>query len=222
MLFRPYSIHEILEALFYLAPMSLQPFLDHLNQFLALNEQEKEFLMQAVGLREFSKGSILLKTEEISQSFYFNLKGCVRLYYEIEGEEKTAFFYTENQFISSYESFTRQLPSRHSLQCIEDCQLVEIGLEAAAKLLAFSPKFEALARIMMEEELIIYQEIISSFITLKPEERYLKLSEESPALFQRIPQYHLASYLGITPESLSRIKKRRMEKDFLNNSQGDT
>ncbi|MEL6250822.1 MAG: Crp/Fnr family transcriptional regulator [Bacteroidota bacterium] len=201
--------------------MSLQPFFDHLNQFLELNKQELGFLKEAVHFREFSKGSVLLESGKLSQAFYFNLKGCVRLYYEVDGEEKTAFFYTENQFISSYESFTRQLPSRHSLQCIEDCQLVEIGMEAAANLLAYSPKFEALARIMMEEELIIYQDIISSFITLKPEERYLKLSEESPALFQRIPQYHLASYLGITPESLSRIKKRRMEKDFLNKSQGD-
>ena len=202
--------------------MSLQPFLDYLNKFLVLDEHETNFLKRAVSYREFPKGSVLLHSGDLSQAFYFNLEGCVRLYYEVDGEEKTAFFYTENQFISSYESFTRQLPSRHSLQCTEDCKLVEIGMEAAANLLAYSPKFEALARVMMEEELIIYQDIISSFITLKPEERYLKLSQEHPALFQRIPQYHLASYLGITAESLSRIKKRRMEKDFLNNSQGES
>ena len=161
--------------------MSLQPFLDYLNQFLVLDEKETNFLKQVVNYREFPKGSVLLHSGELSQAFYFNLEGCVRLYYEVEGEEKTAFFYTEHQFISSYESFTRQLPSRHSLQCIENSTLVEIGMEAAANLLAFSPKFEALARVMMEEELIIYQDIISSFITLKPEERYLKLSQENPS-----------------------------------------
>jgi CRP-like cAMP-binding protein len=81
------------------------------------------------------------------------------------------------------------------------------------KLLEQIPKLELLARLVMEEELSIYQEIIASLITLSPQERYNKLIKKDPKLVQRIPQYYLATYLGITPESLSRIRKRIKEKD---------
>ena len=75
-------------------------------------------------------------------------------------------------------------------------------------MLELFPKFDFLARVMMEEELIVCQDIISSFITLNAEKRYLKLLEKNDQALQRIPQYHLATFLGVTPETLSRIRKR--------------
>lgn len=130
------------------------------------------------------------------------------MHYNVEGQEKTTFFFVENQFVSSYESFTKQKPSTHNLECVEPCELIVISQESAMKLLQFSPSFQELARIMMEDELSIYQSIVASFITLSPEERYLELIRNRPDLIQRIPQYQLATYLGVNAESLSRIKKR--------------
>ena len=111
-------------------------------------------------------------------------------------------------FVSSYESFTKQIPSKHNLQTIEESIIAIISFEIAYKLLELFPKFDFLARIMMEEELIVCQEIISSFVTKNAENRYLKLLEENNNLLQRIPQHQLATFIGITPETLSRIRKR--------------
>lgn len=136
------------------------------------------------------------------------------MHYLVDGEEKTTFFYIENQFVSSYESFTKQTPAKHSLECTEDCKLVVITQEGAMGLLTHSNKFESLARTIMEEELGIYQSIVASFITLSPEQRYLDLIKNRPDLIQRIPQYQLATYLGVNAESLSRIKKRIAKKEL--------
>lgn len=91
-----------------------------------------------------------------------------------------------------------------------------IRVESAQKLLEFSPQFDFLARVIMEEELIIYQKMVAAFITLNPEQRYLKFLEEKGDLFQRMPQHYIASYLGVSAESLSRIRKRVLEKSQKN------
>jgi CRP-like cAMP-binding protein len=123
------------------------------------------------------------------------------------------FFYSEHQFITVYESFIKGLPSKFYIECLESTTLAVFSYENEMKLLEQIPKLELLARLVMEEELSIYQEIIASLITLSPQERYNKLIKKDPKLVQRIPQYYLATYLGITPESLSRIRKRIKEKD---------
>ncbi len=181
---------------------------DYFSKFVSLTPEETGFIRDNIPVQKMGKDAFLLKQGEVSKAFYFIIKGCVRLYYVVDGEEKTAFFYMENEFVSSYESFTRQVPASHNLQCIETCELAVISFENAHLLLKRYPKFEFLARMMMEEELMVYQDIIASFITLTPSQRYLKLCEKKPALLQRIPQYHLASFLGVRPESLSRIRKR--------------
>lgn len=180
----------------------------YFEQHIELEESEREFLRKNIPIKTFDKNELLLTAGETSQAFYHIFDGCIRLYYMNGIEEKTAFFYFENMFVSSYESFIRQAPAKHSLQTIERTTVAEISVELAYQLLKISPKFEFLARVMMEEELIVCQEIISSFVTLNAEQRYLKLLETNAPLLQRIPQYHLATYLGVTPETLSRIRKR--------------
>ena len=190
----------------------MNSFITHLNQFLSLSPEEEEKIKETLNIRQYSRGSLLLSEGDIAKSFYFNLSGFVRLFYTREGEERTAYFYPENTFISPYESFVRQQASAFSLQATEDTQVVEISVEASVKLLTFSPKFEALARIAMEDELIAHQKMIASLLTLSPEERYSQLLNEEPTIFQRVPQHYLASYIGVKPESLSRIKRRVLKK----------
>ncbi|MGD1890356.1 MAG: Crp/Fnr family transcriptional regulator [Cyclobacteriaceae bacterium] len=180
----------------------------YFDNYVALEEEERGFIRGNISVREVLKDEILLSEGEVSTEFYFIIKGCIRLFYTVDVEEKTAFFYTENMFVSSYESFTKQTPSKHYLQAIEPTKVATISFDVAYRLIDQFPKFEFLARVMMEEELIVYQEIISSFVTLNAEQRYLKLLSSNKSLLQRIPQYQLATFLGVTPETLSRIRKR--------------
>ena len=190
----------------------LQYFIQHLQQFVSLNDMDIQFIKQIIPVQSFHKRELLLAEGEISKAFYFNLSGFVRLFYINKGEEKTAYFYPEKTFISAYASFTQQIPSQLNLQATESTTLAIISLEASRQLLAYSPKFEILARVAMEEELINHQEIIASLLTLNPEERYFHLLDKNPAIFQRVPQRQIASYIGVTAESLSRIKKRHQQK----------
>ena len=114
-------------------------------------------------------------------------------------------------FISAYASFMKQTPCPFSLQATEPTEVAVIGLEASGKLLNYSPRFEKLARIAMEEEMISHQEIIASLLTLRPEERYAELLQNNPEIFQRVSQIQIASFIGVQPESLSRIKKRHQQ-----------
>ncbi|MCD2259507.1 Crp/Fnr family transcriptional regulator [Psychroserpens luteolus] len=182
--------------------------LKHFEHYIALNSEEKDYIKANIPVKTFNKNYLLLSENEVSNEFYFVINGLVRLYYNVGLEEKTAYFYTENTFVSSYESFTKQCKSKHNLETLEETTLAIISFEVAYKLLELFPKFEFLARIMMEEELIMCQDIIASFVTSNAENRYLNLMKRDKDLLQRIPQYHLATFLGVTPETLSRIRKR--------------
>ena len=187
--------------------------INYFEKFVSLEESEISFMREAILVKAIKKNELLLSEGEVSREFYFVFNGCIRLFYMSETGEKTAFFYFENSFVSSYESFTKQLPAKHNLQTIEDSTIAIVSFEVAHQLIALSPKFEFLARIMMEEELIIYQDVLASFITLNAEQRYLKLLNSNDPILQRIPQHQLATYLGVTAETLSRIRKRIVTKD---------
>ena len=187
-------------------------FTDYLSQSIPLEVDEIEFLQNTVPIKKYGKGEFLLQAGQISKEFFFNCEGFVRLYYLQEGEEKTAYFYGSNCFISAYSSFMRQKPATFFLQATEDTFVASISIESSEKILAFSSKFESLARLAMEEEMISLQEIIASLLTLRPEERYAEMLTKTPEVFQKVPQLQIASYLGVKPESLSRIKKRFKER----------
>lgn len=191
----------------------LTSLINYINGFVKLNQNEIDIINRQVPVKVFEKGTLLLKEGEVARSFFFNLKGCLRIYYLTDGTEKTVFFYSDHQFITAYESFTKSLPSQYYIECLEETTLAVFSYQNEMSLLEQIPKLELLARLVMEEELSVYQEIIASLITLSPQERYSKLVKKHPKLVQRIPQYYLATYLGVAPESLSRIRKRIRKND---------
>lgn len=180
----------------------------YISKFITLNEEEINALVQYIPIKAFKKGTILLKEGDISSECFFNLKGLVRQYYLVDGEEKTTYFYSEKQSISSIERVLKKIPSKYYLSCVEDTTIAIGRLDIEQAFYEKFPKFETLSRLLMEEDLDKNQTLLASFIIASPEERYLNLLKSRPDLVQRVPQYQLASYLGMKPESLSRIRKR--------------
>lgn len=173
-----------------------------------LTDDEKAFIWERTPVKFFKKGTILLREGEIADKSYFSFEGCVRQYYLVDGIEKTTFFYTEGQSISSFQSSSTKTPSKHYLECVEDCKLSVSTYESEQEMYSRFPKFKMLCLKETEKQLGKYQEMLAHYITSSPEERYLNLLETRPGLLNRVPQHQIASYLGVKPESLSRIRKR--------------
>lgn len=183
-----------------------------LSNMPSLSEDEAKEIVENINIQTFKKGTILLKEGVISKECYSVLKGCIREYYIKDGEEKTTDFFTEGQEVVSFTSYTNQTPSKHYLSCAEESILTVSTPEKEKEMYRKYPKLEAITRTMMEINTGKTQEKLASFITSSPEERYLNLLENRPHLINRVPQHQIASYIGITPESLSRIRKRVVSK----------
>lgn len=194
----------------------IENLIKHLSQYIDLSEKEIEAITEAAVIKTFDKGTTLLREGDISKECYFLLSGCIRKYTIKGGDEITLDFYTENQWILAAESYTTQTPSDHFLSCVEMCGVIVGNDEIEEALYSLYPRFESASRTILEHGTAAQQKRMNSFLTTTPEERYLELMETRPDLLQRVPQYQLASYLGIKPESLSRIRKRIAQKDSQN------
>lgn len=186
--------------------------LNYFQRIMPLSPEEIEAIVETMTIRPYKKGTILLKEGQVSTEAYFVLEGCVRLYYLVDGEEKTNNFFTEEQWVISMNSFRQNKPSAHYLDCCLDSLLVVGNREKEESLYRRFPKLETISRKVMEKVFADQQELLSSYTTDSAEQRYLKLLESRPDLFQKIPQYQIASYIGVKPESLSRIRKRLLKK----------
>lgn len=122
--------------------------------------------------------------------------------------EVNGFFFHEGLFCTAFGSFMMQRPSNQIMETIEDTVALRISFQELQNLYTEVPKMNALVRNIVEERYTNAHDIISSYVLDTPEERYLKYKDRYPKLVNRIPEYHVASYLGITPKSLSRLKKR--------------
>ncbi len=184
---------------------------DFISKYVTLNEEERNAILSLKLFRPVTKGTILLHAGQKSQESYFVLKGCIRIYYIIDGEEKTTAFYTEMDALTPA-CVVNDMPSEYFISCVEDSIISVSNLEMEAEINSKFPKFELMCR-MLAEELLVKQQIdFDAFKTSSPEQRYLNLLEKRPDLIQRVPQHQLASYLGIKPQSLSRLRARLHEK----------
>lgn len=129
----------------------------------------------------------------------------------IDGEEKTTAFYTEMEGLTPH-CVSSQSPSEYFVSCVEDTVMTIANPDMEAEIFSQFPKFETMCRLLSDELIAKQQLNFDAFKISSPEQRYLNLLEKRPDLIQRVPQYQLASYLGIKPQSLSRLKARIMEK----------
>ena len=178
-----------------------------ISKFITLTEEEADIITELDLIRKFRKGTVLLQAGAMSNECFLVLEGCIRSYYLVEGEEKTTAFFTEDQ-IATPVSYHTRTPSEYYLSCLEDCMLCVGTIEKTKSLVEKIPRLESIGHILNGALVIENQVEFDNYKTLTPEKRYLKLLESRPDLCNRVPQYHLASYLGIKPETLSRIRRR--------------
>lgn len=184
---------------------------DFIAKYISLTNEEKNAISSLDLFRSANKGAILLREGQKSQDSYFVLKGCIRKYYIIDGEEKTTAFFTEMEALTPH-CVISQMPSEYYISCVEDSILSVSNAEMGEEINSKFPKFEIMCRLLSEELLAKQQIDFDEFKTSSPEQRYLNLLENRPDLIQRVPQHQLASYLGIKPQSLSRLRARIIEK----------
>lgn len=178
------------------------------NEIVDFSVSEIDQILSFFEFEDLRKKTILVSPNVKAEKLFFIVKGCLRLYYEKDGEEISTYFFTEEMFAVAFESFMTGEKSRCYLDVIEDSVVISITSGNWRKLHELIPKMNIFSLKVLQERFYVVHNLFASFILDSPEERYLNLLRNQPHLLQRIPQSKLASFLGITPVSLSRIRSR--------------
>lgn len=181
--------------------------INYLSKYTAVSDELADIITASTIVKRYAKGSVLLSEGQTAHESFLVLKGCVRSFVLSDGEDRTLELYTEEQPILPL-SYGMPTPSEHYLACVEDSVLVVNTPEHERAMFLKYPQFESVCRVMSDVMMLNMQKSLVDFKTSNHEERYLMLLKNRPDLFQRVPQFQLASYLGIKPESLSRLRKR--------------
>jgi CRP-like cAMP-binding protein len=179
----------------------------YLSRYMPITDELANVLTKSSFVQTYPRGTVLLREGDRVRKGYFILKGCIRSYILKEGEDKTIDFFIEEESVLPL-GYGKEVLSIHFLECLEDTVAVSSTPDQEAKALSEYPQLKSVCLAMSEIMAEKLQENLARYKTSTPEERYRELMEKRPDLLQRIPQYHIASYLGVKPESLSRIRKR--------------
>lgn len=174
----------------------------------ALTETERQAFTVITSPRRLRKHELLLREGDVCRAITFVLSGCLRSFYSVSGVENTTQFFCENAWYTDYPSFLTGQPTRENAQALEACEVVQLSRLDLEQLYRQHPVFERLSRILAENAFVCLEVRNTMLTNQTPEDRYRQLAHDRPELLQRVPQYHIASFLGIQPETLSRIRKR--------------
>lgn len=192
---------------------ALSIFRKGLAQFITFDENEWTEFISHLSYKTIKKKDHFSVKDKVCDDIGFIINGSVRYYHIEDGTEITGYFSFENEFVSSYKSYLTQQACTGYIQALEQTELILISrknmnMMLNSSLLAY--KMERFGRLVAEYYICCYEDRITSFITKTPEERYLIMLQTEPEIMQRVPQHYIANFLGITPVSLSRIRKRTL------------
>lgn len=189
--------------------MNIAPLIHYFSKFLPLEEQEMAFLESAFKERKVRRRQFILQEGDVCKYNSFVVEGCFRMYKVDEnGKEHNLQFAVENWWIGDIGSFHSEQPSQLYIEAIEHSVILQIKKEDQLRLFIDYPKFNRIFRVFTENALVSFQRRVLQDISSTAEERYLDFMERHPYFFNRISNVQIASYLGVTPEFLSTIRKR--------------
>ncbi len=195
----------------------IEPFLDYLRSKFAMTDEQISQLKPLAKLRHVEQGQILLQAGEVCLYTRFVIKGCLRSYViDAKGKEHIIQFAPENWFISEQISFFKLSPAMYYIDAVEDTDLVALDVSFVEQMSRVSPALQQLSNPLILNSLRSFQKRLVSHLSETGEQRYLAFIKTYPSLSLRLPLWMIASYLGLAPESLSRIRKELADKSSSN------
>lgn len=181
-----------------------------IKQLFPLNDKEISLLNGGISFFSAEKEKNLIKPLHVADRLFFLEKGTVRSFYQKDYKDINTEFFFENDFFTAFTSFLTQEKTNLHFQCIEQCDLISIPRELLDKLLQEDTKWNILLNNILAKEYIKKCRRESSFLLLDANERYHYFLKQFPDADNRIPLFHIASYLGMSPETLSRIRSKKI------------
>jgi CRP-like cAMP-binding protein len=194
--------------------MDHKPLLDYITKYINLTDEEEAILLSKVVLRSYLKDQYISQQGDICKSVNFIISGCTKTFYmDLEGQEHIVMFSIEDWWTSDLGSFITQSPADFNVQCIESTQLIQFTYDNLEELYKKVPKLERLFRKIVERAFVASQKRIIRSFSLTAKERYQIFKKSNLKIDQRVPQYMIASYLGVTKEFLSKIKSQIIQNE---------
>jgi len=187
----------------------MQQLLEYITQYVQLTPDEESAMLSKIKVKKFLKGQFVVQNGEICKYENFVLSGCLRSFYiDNDGLEHVIMFAVENWWTADLGSFITQKPSDLNVQCLENSEIIQIHYNDLQKLYFEIPKLERFFRIIIQKAFVAAQKRIVSNFSMDATDRYIQFREQYHDIEQRVPQYMIASYLGITKEFLSKIRNK--------------
>ncbi len=189
--------------------MNNKPFLEYINKIISLTAEEETILLSKIVHRNYHKDQYITQQGDVCRTVNFIISGCTKTFYmDGEGHEHIVLFAIEDWWTSDLGSFITQAPADFNVQCIEHTELIQFTYKNLEELYKEVPKLERLFRKIVERAFVASQKRIIRNFSLTVKERYQIFKKTNPKIDQRVPQYMIASYLGVTKEFLSKIKSQ--------------
>ncbi|MBB3837580.1 CRP-like cAMP-binding protein [Runella defluvii] len=183
----------------------------YISRFVQLTEEEAQVVADCLKWKTYPKKTVLLQAGDVCHFEAYVIKGCIREYFtDKDGTELTLEFAVEDWWVSDISSFEYQTPSQMTIEALEDCELLVLSRESKDELLQRVPKLERMFRLMIQRHLAVIQARLLRTVSYSAMEQLEEFLKRYPTLPNRVPQQYIASYLGITPEFLSKLRKRQM------------
>ncbi|WP_184549382.1 Crp/Fnr family transcriptional regulator [Mucilaginibacter sp. FT3.2] len=184
---------------------------NHIKKFITLTEADEQLINSAVVVKVIKKKAFLLQPDHVCKELYFVSQGCLRLYFiNKKLNQQTTLFAIENWWMTDFDSLDSGRPSSYYMQAVENTEVISINKNKLEELFEAVPKLERYFRIVQQRAFGATQNRIKFIYGMSDEERYRHFSSLFPAFMQRVPQYMLASYLGFTPQFLSKIRAKKI------------
>lgn len=188
---------------------------ENIITLFSITEKQADLFLSYFTLISLKRNEIFLREGDICQKVGLIEQGLMKCAYNQDGREVIEEFVFENSFITNYYSFLKEIPSEKEIRCLENCRIYVIHRNVLEHIGKEHKFIHDMARIMNEKLFLQTQDRLKSHLLDSATKRYLRLIHNRKDLVERIPQYLLASYLNINPETVSRIRKKIMENDFL-------